>query len=593
MVPTLCRRAGARHPGFPRRRPKVSASCRPHPYRCSRVAWPPSKCREGRRVQPCKHTESLRTDNPTAFFIKRQQRTYVYVNDLRTMESSLRVRDGVTIVQEKCVQHLYSADPRKQNFLSVSAALYTDKLQKQRELGNLPVEAVRRHDVGAAYVVVPTSRSLHFTSVTPCTAPGATTRYVAQSLGDLLSRRWCCQQLALQRSASDNSQSALGHAMDTNSFKMFLTPTMDQTPVVVFASRFHSNMRDEDGLTPTLWAAFCGHYDVLRIFISRGGDPSKADRLGNTGLHLAAFGGHTHCVGFLISMGQNVWAMNVDARTPRDLAAASPNGDISLRLLDSAMAKELALDPKKVRAKKQRAQQRARKLNAEYRNVSVFNLDPENAPRRHSDASLASSTATGATSGSMFSVVRLQALQRGRRASANSRTSNISSSSNVSNASLGTQYRHFQFKVGTMSRSSVPLESVTDAFDLAQQTQQENVVVVSPPADSDSENEDPTEVYYKNDNLEEVQEEEADDDDDDEERSPLQAFVTAWGLPQLAPQLTRLFRGELEALLSVAEDDLRLSGIPLGPRKKLLRAIEEHNRIIESPPALEDAETKL
>jgi hypothetical protein len=43
----------------------------------------------------------------------------------------------------------------------------------------------------------------------------------------------------------------------------------------------------------------------------------------------------------------------------------------------------------------------------------------------------------------------------------------------------------------------MPLESVTDAFELAQQTQQENVVVVSPPIDSDSENEDPSEVYYK------------------------------------------------------------------------------------------------
>jgi hypothetical protein len=85
------------------------------------------------------------------------------------------------------------------------------------------------------------------------------------------------------------------------------------------------------------------------------------------------------------------------------------------------------------------------------RSISAFNADPENPPRRHSDASLASSTATGATTGSLFSVIRLQALQRGRRASANSKASNISNVSNVSNASTGTQFRHFQFKVGTVS----------------------------------------------------------------------------------------------------------------------------------------------
>jgi ankyrin repeat protein len=97
------------------------------------------------------------------------------------------------------------------------------------------------------------------------------------------------------------------------------------------------------------------------------GDPGKYDRFGNTGLHLAAAGGHTKCVAFLIDMGMDVWAMNVDGRTPRDLAAACPNGEVSLRLLDAAMAKEIALNPKKAQAKKERAQQRAQKLNAEYR----------------------------------------------------------------------------------------------------------------------------------------------------------------------------------------------------------------------------------
>ena len=36
------------------------------------------------------------------------------------------------------------------------------------------------------------------------------------------------------------------------------------------ANRKDCNTPDEDGLTPTLWAAYCGHLDVLRVLVGRG-----------------------------------------------------------------------------------------------------------------------------------------------------------------------------------------------------------------------------------------------------------------------------------------------------------------------------------
>lgn len=36
------------------------------------------------------------------------------------------------------------------------------------------------------------------------------------------------------------------------------------------ATRKECNTPDEDGLTPTLWAAYCGHLHGLRILVGRG-----------------------------------------------------------------------------------------------------------------------------------------------------------------------------------------------------------------------------------------------------------------------------------------------------------------------------------
>ncbi|XP_076155046.1 pre-mRNA splicing regulator USH1G [Alosa pseudoharengus] len=120
------------------------------------------------------------------------------------------------------------------------------------------------------------------------------------------------------------------------------------------ATRKELNLPDEDGMTPTLWAAYHGNLDALRLIVGRGGDPDRCDIWGNTPLHLAAANGHLNCLSFLVSFGANVWCLDNDCHTPLDMAAAKSHMDC-VRYLDSIAAKQATLNPKLVGKLKERA----------------------------------------------------------------------------------------------------------------------------------------------------------------------------------------------------------------------------------------------
>ncbi|KAM9411247.1 pre-mRNA splicing regulator USH1G-like [Salvelinus alpinus] len=120
------------------------------------------------------------------------------------------------------------------------------------------------------------------------------------------------------------------------------------------ATRKQLNAPDEDGMTPTLWAAYHGNLDALRLVVERGGDPDKCDIWGNTPLHLAAANGHHSCLSFLVSFGANVWCLDNDYHTPLDMAATKSHMDC-VRYLDSIAAKQSVHNPKLVGKLKDRA----------------------------------------------------------------------------------------------------------------------------------------------------------------------------------------------------------------------------------------------
>ncbi|XP_028825709.1 Usher syndrome type-1G protein homolog [Denticeps clupeoides] len=120
------------------------------------------------------------------------------------------------------------------------------------------------------------------------------------------------------------------------------------------ATRKELNAPDEDGMTPTLWAAYHGNLEALRLVVGRGGDPDRCDIWGNTPLHLAAANGHLNCLSFLVSFGANVWCLDNDYHTPLDMAATRSHMDC-VRYLDSTAAKQIMLNPKVVSKLKDRA----------------------------------------------------------------------------------------------------------------------------------------------------------------------------------------------------------------------------------------------
>ncbi|XP_685232.6 pre-mRNA splicing regulator USH1G [Danio rerio] len=126
------------------------------------------------------------------------------------------------------------------------------------------------------------------------------------------------------------------------------------------ATRKHLNAPDEDGMTPTLWAAQHGNVDALRLIVGRGGDPDKCDIWGNTPLHLAAANGHLSCLSFLVSFGANVWCLDNDYHTPLDMAASRSHMDC-VRYLDSIAAKQITINPKLVSKLKERGFRNAEK----------------------------------------------------------------------------------------------------------------------------------------------------------------------------------------------------------------------------------------
>ncbi|XP_061567503.1 pre-mRNA splicing regulator USH1G isoform X2 [Cololabis saira] len=120
------------------------------------------------------------------------------------------------------------------------------------------------------------------------------------------------------------------------------------------ATRKDLNAPDEDGMTPTLWAAYHGNLEALRLIVARGGNPDKCDIWGNTPLHLGAANGHLNCLFFLVSFGANIWCLDNDYHTPLDMAATKNHMDC-VRYLDSIAVKQTGLNPKLVSKLKDRA----------------------------------------------------------------------------------------------------------------------------------------------------------------------------------------------------------------------------------------------
>uniref|UniRef100_A0A8C5R067 Ankyrin repeat and sterile alpha motif domain containing 4B n=1 Tax=Leptobrachium leishanense TaxID=445787 RepID=A0A8C5R067_9ANUR len=387
------------------------------------------------------------------------------------------------------------------------------------------------------------------------------------------------------------------------------------------ATKKDVNSLDGDGMTPTLLAAYHGHLEVLELVCNRGGDPNKTDIWGNTPLHHAANNGHAHCVAFLVNFGANLFATDIEFRTPLDVAVIKERTEC-IRILDGAADKQLSLNPKKVaRLKEQATKDAERKIK-----------ECEKLQDRHQTQMKKnfSKTNAGTLIGSKGTLP----------SSSGARSSNPSTISTLSKGLKDT----LQLKLKRKDKNT--LDKGTENNILFERDENSTghrpaVMNVFNENDEDNSKDDKTEsifnrpglgniVFRRNlaadanvssnsipinlddigfkapsglftDEAETSNEQDMDNEinitwnedvelEEEGETSPLQVFLASHGLLELLGILTR-DKLDLDSLMLCSNEDLQSINIQLGPRKKILNAIDKRQQALAKSGKMGD--TKL
>ncbi|XP_035224954.1 ankyrin repeat and SAM domain-containing protein 4B-like [Stegodyphus dumicola] len=109
-------------------------------------------------------------------------------------------------------------------------------------------------------------------------------------------------------------------------------------------------------------------WDIMEFHFR--GDPDKCDHYGNTSLHCAAGNGHIDCVSFLVNFGVNLWALDNDFHTAKDVAVLNHKNDV-LRLLDQAQSKHALVNKKLVQRLKEKSVYDAEKRIKNYKKLQM------------------------------------------------------------------------------------------------------------------------------------------------------------------------------------------------------------------------------
>ncbi|KAM3842439.1 ankyrin repeat and SAM domain-containing protein 4B-like [Diretmus argenteus] len=407
------------------------------------------------------------------------------------------------------------------------------------------------------------------------------------------------------------------------------------------ATRKDLNTPDEDGMTPTLWAAFHGHVDALQLICSRGGDPNRSDIWGNTPLHHAATNGHMHILRFLVNFGANLFALDNEFHTAMDVAASRDRMDC-VRFLDATAAQQTSQNPKKVANTKREATKDAEKR------VKLC----EKVTKRHQNKMDKMNRGTG--SGSVSEASMASSLSNhSSMGSVNEQFSKLIASDTSGSLTArfkGTLQSKFGKKdKGTLQRAggdgnviflkqengTIGKPEFVDVFTEQDENELDEDGMAGGDDDEPSqtkqsifnrpglggltfmkkmgrrrESEDissgrnenlgyfiQNEMFETDDagfeedgdaDLPWNQEELGLDDEDDEETSPLDAFLSAVSLSEFALAFSREHL-DLEALMLCSDEDLKGIHIQLGPRKKILGAAARRKNALENPGIMKDS----
>ncbi|XP_020491901.1 ankyrin repeat and SAM domain-containing protein 4B [Labrus bergylta] len=412
------------------------------------------------------------------------------------------------------------------------------------------------------------------------------------------------------------------------------------------ATRKDLNTADEDGMTPTLLAAFHGHVDALQLICSREGDPNRSDIWGNTPLHLAAGNGHMHILSFLVNFGANLFALDNEFHTAMDVAASRDRMDC-VRFLDASASQQTNQNPKKVATLKKEATKEAEKrvkLCEKVKKRHQSKMDKLQRGAGNTGSVSEASMASGFSNGGNINSVNEQFSKLIAADKSGSLTARVKGTlqKKMGKKDKGTLQRSggdgnviFLKQEGGASENPEFLdvfneqeedmmggEGMTDFedYDDNEESGQVKQSIFNRPGlgglifmkkmglESDdipggtNENlgflvqnelfdaEEDTTGLGGNDDAELPwdQEDLGLDDDEDEETSPLDAFLSSISLPEFAPAFSKEHL-DLEALMLCSDDDLKGIRIQLGPRKKILEAAAHRKRALENPGIMKDS----
>ncbi|XP_035511482.1 ankyrin repeat and SAM domain-containing protein 4B [Morone saxatilis] len=410
------------------------------------------------------------------------------------------------------------------------------------------------------------------------------------------------------------------------------------------ATRRDLNIADEDGMTPTLLAAFHGHVDALQLICSREGDPNRSDIWGNTPLHHAAANGHMHILSFLVNFGANLFALDNDFHTAMDVAASRDRMDC-VRFLDSAASQQTNQNPKKVANLKKEAVKEAEKRVKLCEKVKKKHQSKMDKMQRGgsingsvSEVSTGSAFSNGGTmtrvneqfskliaadkSGSLTARVKgtlqkkLGKKERGTLSSAGN--GNVIFLKQESGASEKPEFLDVFSEQDEGMLDEEEMGGFDDYDDNEEPGQVKQSIFNRPglgglifmkkmggaeSEDMPSVNNESLGYLVQNEMFEEDaagfdgsgdtdlpwdQEDLGLDDDEDEETSPLDAFLSAISLPEFALAFSREHL-DLEALMLCSDEDLKGIRIQLGPRKKILEAVAHRKNALETPGIIKDS----
>lgn len=358
------------------------------------------------------------------------------------------------------------------------------------------------------------------------------------------------------------------------------------------------------------------------------GDPDKCDIWGNTPLHYAASNGHTHCISFLVNFGANIFALDNDLKSPLD-AAASREQKECVALLDKAATVQNTTNPKKVARLKEQALKNARRqmkecerLQEKHQNKMARTYSKEDSGTLSSSRSTFSRSSLSNTSVGGFG-----SLSKGIKD-----TFKLKSKKNKDTTEqMGMDGKNGQRPVMEVFREeeedSLPKDfkeklhfSAEEAGDVQHESilnrpglgsivfNRNRVLDLEEISASKRELEFkmPSELFQRQgapgaDEEEEEEEREANStagdlpwdeeevewEEDAIDATPLEVFLQSQHLEEFLPIFMRE-QIDLEALMLCSDEDLQNIHLQLGPRKKVLNAIDKRKQVLQHPGQLVD-----